>query len=81
MMLQECLSDYPQVRTRFLFPPLAAYELHYSGVLQDPDYSTINAAQNRSDFIFTSGFNKGNVKLSGSEPFKFTVEVAVKTKN
>ena len=46
--------------------PLAAYELHYSGVLQDTDYSTINVAQNRSDFTFTSGFNKGNVNLSGS---------------
>ncbi len=46
--------------------PLVAYELHYSGLIQDPDYSTINVAQNRSDFTFTSGFNKGNVNLSGT---------------
>lgn len=46
--------------------PLAAYQMHYSGVVQDPDYSTINVVQNGSDFTFTSGINNGNVYLSGN---------------
>lgn len=46
--------------------PLGAYELHYSGVVQDPDYSTINVVQNRSDFTFSSGVSNGNSYLNGS---------------
>ncbi|MCL4451903.1 MAG: PEGA domain-containing protein [Candidatus Thermoplasmatota archaeon] len=45
---------------------LRTFELHYSGVAQDQDYSTINVVQNGSSFAFVSGISAGNAYLNGS---------------
>jgi len=46
--------------------PLKAYQMHYSGIAGDSRYSTINIAQNGTDFFLSSGNNTADSFLDGA---------------